>query len=156
MSLTPSRVALNKMLACSKAVQANNDMKGMLVSVGVKGRDIVEREVKRDFGADQAMSNWRRPPRRRYRLAVGFEVRQNNILEFNPRPTGLWQVAEQGRRSGTRGRRRVRNGRGTPSSWGSSRGKLTWSRSQRALVDKIPDEYRKVQRKRIVDAFVKG
>jgi hypothetical protein len=143
------------MLACTKAVASNADMRATLVKVGVEGRKIIEKEVRKDFGADLAMSNWRR--RKPVKLRVGFEVPKDSLLEFNPKPAGIWQVAEQGRRSGSRPPRRRRgSGRRGPSSWGPSKGKRTWSRSQRELVAKTPETFRRIQRKRVVDAFMKG
>ena len=154
MSKSPSAVIASKMLACTQAVVASQDMRATLVKVGVEGRKIVEKEVRKDFGGDLAMSNWRR--RKPVKLRVGFEVPKDSLLEFNPKPTGLWQVAEQGRRSGARPPRRRRSARRGPSSWGPSKGKQTWTRSQRELVAKTPETFRRIQRKRVVDAFMKG
>lgn len=143
------------MLACSKAVAANTDMRATLTKVGVEGKKLIDREVRKDFGGDLAMSNWRR--RRPVKLRSGFEQPADNTLAFNPKPAGLWQVAEQGRRSGSRTRRRRGGNRQTVTkTWGASKGKFTWTRSQRQLVDKTPTLYRKVQRQRVLDAFTKG
>jgi len=154
-SKSPSAVIASKMLACTQAVVANQDMRATLVKVGVEGRKIVEKEVRKDFGSDMAMSNWWRG--KPVRLRVGFEVEKDSLLQFNPRPTGHWQVAEQGRRTKSRKPRRRRGlTRASPSSWGPSKGKQTWTRSQRQLVAKTPETFRRIQRKRVVDAFMKG
>lgn len=155
---SPAAIVARKMIACAQAVEGQSVRESMK-RVGVLGKDLVGKEVRKDFGADMAMSNWRRPPKRQIKLGFGFEQPKDNQLVFAPRSlvTGLWQVAEQGRRSGSKPPRRRRGGgRRSPSSWGPSRGKRTWSRSMGVLEDKGTALYAKVQRDKVIDAFKKG
>jgi hypothetical protein len=147
------------MLACAQAVEGRT-VRTTMTKVGVYGKQLIEKEVRKDFGGDLAMSNWRRPPKRRVPLRGRFDQPDDNRLVFgpsSPKLTGIWQVAEQGRRSGSKVKRPNRvTGRRPPSSWGATRGKRTWSRATDAIADKGGDLYRRAQRDEVVNAFKKG
>jgi hypothetical protein len=150
--LVSSTVA-RKMLACAEACQGNTVRKTML-GVGVLSKQLIESEVRKDFGADLGMSNWRRG--RVVKLKSGFDQTADDTLVMKFRPHGPWMVAERGRRAGSRSTVRRRNGRQSPSSWGSSRGKNTYTRSKVLIIQRTPRFFQQTQTKAIVDAFSKG
>lgn len=155
MARSVAEAVSRKMAAVTKAV-AGNDLRSTLTDVGVESKKLIEREVKRDFGADLGMSNWRRG--RVVKLRSGFDQPADDTLVFNPRPHGVWVVAEEGRRAGSTSRPRRRRGsaRRGPSSWGASPGKRTWTRSQRMIRADTPKLFRRVQIDKVRKAFTKG
>ena len=149
----------DKMVACMQAVEGQTTRETMK-RVGIEGKKIVRRQLVKDVGADEAMSNWRRS--KPVPLRVWFEQPSDNMIVLEPsrygRGRGIWRTLEDGRRAGTRGRyrRRATRSRQRPIRWGASRGKQTWSRSMAEFESKGSDLYRRVQRDKVVDAFKKG
>jgi len=147
----------DKMVACMQAVEGQST-KEALKRVGIESRKIVRRELVKDVGSDEAMSNWRRG--RPVTLRMWFEQPSDDMLVVAPSrySRGIWRTLEDGRRAGTRGRyrRRATRSRQRPIRWGASRGKQTWSRSMSIVESKGSDLYRRAQRDKVVDAFKKG
>jgi hypothetical protein len=131
------------------------DAKGIRrILIGVAGKSSspaddakgdVRRAVTADFGADLAMSNWRRT--KPVKMRARDEFVGTHAIAIEPSPSkGPWQVAEDGRRGGKpvpkRSGRRVilatpwgpRTFTGAnPMIQGGSRPKRTWSTAARAM-----------------------
>ena len=101
--------------------------------VGKKTKKELLDTAKQDVGSDAYMSGWRRPPRKRVRVRAGFDFRSDGVIEFKPKPNGVWKVLEEGRDSGI-SRRRATRGR----VYGRTTGKQTWSRAWASINPRVP------------------
>ena len=127
----------------------------------------IREAVRDDFGADLAMSNWRR--NRPVQLKASDRFLSSHEVAVTPSPKGgPWQVAEDGRRGGTsvpRRRRRVTLAtpwgprtftRENPMTLGPSRPKRTWSKAARKIEARTPPRVEDEMRQILVDIWRKG
>jgi hypothetical protein len=73
----------------------------LTADVGVPAKRDLHLEAVRTVGEDLRFSGW---PRAR-QMTSGFDVVGDTSIELNPRPYGVWRVAEAGRKSTTAPRR---------------------------------------------------
>lgn len=101
----------------------------LMKSVGVKGKQIGNRNIQADAGGDLGLSNWRRG--RPINMGVRFDTVSAQTLEIGPRPRarGAVRVLSEGRKAGV-------SRRGRPVS--ASRGKGTWDRASAEMERELP------------------
>ena len=71
----------------------------MIRHLAVGARRDYDSEIADDLGADQAFSNWRRPPKRRVPVRVKIYHGPGDATTIGPSPVGLFFVLDRGRKA---------------------------------------------------------